>query len=76
MSGLRFYVLCCRNLKALKRHQRTIPLDQMTIVINTLDEEFEAEASQYCANEGIDYVITESNGTPAQGKNSVMDLFQ
>lgn len=76
MAGLRFYVLCCRNIKALKRHQRTIPLDQMTVVINTLDESFESEASQFCANEGIDYVITESNGTPSQGKNSVMDLFQ
>lgn len=76
MASLRFYVLCCRNMYALKRHQRTIPVDQMTIVINTLDESFEAEAAQYCANEGIDYVITESNGTPSKGKNSVLDLFE
>lgn len=63
-------------MHALKRHQRTIPLDQMTIVINTLDEEFENEAVQYCAEQQIECVVTESNGTPAQGKNSVMDLFQ
>lgn len=76
MSGLRFYVLCCRNLKALKRHQKTIPVDQLTIVINTLDEQFKTDAVAYCQEQEIDYAVTESNGTPAQGKNSVMDLFQ
>lgn len=72
---LRYYVLCCRNMHALKRHLRHIPHDQLTIVINTLDEEFKTTAVAYCQEQGVDYAVTESNGTASQGKNSVIDLF-
>lgn len=72
---LRFYALCCRNMHALKRHLRHIPKDQLTIVINTLDQGFQTEAVAFCQAEGVDYAVTESNGTASQGKNSVIDLF-
>ena len=72
---LRYYVLCCRNMNALKRHFRIIPNDQLTVVINTLNSSFQADAIAYCQSEGVEYVVTESNGTASQGKNSVIDLF-
>lgn len=72
---LRYYVLCCRNMWALKRHETTIPKSQLTIVINTLDSDFELQAIAYCQMHDIDYVVTESDGTPATGKNSVIDTF-
>lgn len=72
---LRYYVLCCRNMHALKRHLETIPTDMITFVINTLDSEFESEAVAYCQSEGVECVVTESNGTASQGKNSVIELF-
>lgn len=76
MSNIKFYALCCRNMYALKRHQRTIPLEDLVIVINTLDKEFETDAKLYCLSEGIEYYITESDGGPSVGKNSVLDLFE
>lgn len=53
-----------------------MPLEDLAIVINTLDKEFEAEAVAYCQSEGIEHYVTESNGGPSMGKNSVLDLFQ
>jgi hypothetical protein len=76
MKKVKFYALVCRNMHAVKRHQRTIPKEDLVIVINTLDEAFEELAVLYCLEEGIEYYVTESNGTPSQGKNSVLDLFE
>lgn len=76
MFKVKFYALMCRNLNALKRHQRTIPKEDLVIVINTLDKWFEEEAIKYCMEEGIEWYCTDSNGTPSRGKNSVLDLFE
>lgn len=45
------------------------------VVINSLDIEFIGDMSSFCDNNGINYTITESNGTPSKGKNSVFDIF-
>lgn len=74
--SVKFYALCCRNMYAVKRHQRYIPKEDLVIVINTLDKEFENSAAEYCKTENIEYHITESNGGPSKGKNSVFDIFQ
>lgn len=76
MKKVKFYALCCRNLPALKRHQKTIPLEDLVIVINSLQEGFISQAVEYCQAQGIEHYVTESNGTPSKGKNSVLDLFQ
>ena len=72
---LRYYVLCCRNMNALKRHFDIIPSDELTVVVNTLDSNFQKEAVAYCQSKAVECVVTESNGTASQGKNSVIDLF-
>lgn len=71
-----FYVLASHNLYALKRQFETLPKNQTTIIINTLDRDFQDAAQQYCFSEKIRCVITESDGTAATGKNTFLDLFE
>ena len=77
--SMKFYILTSRSLPALQRHfseeYSNIPKDDAVVVINTLDEEYSILAASYCEDEGIEYHITESNGTPARGKNIMLDLF-
>lgn len=76
---MKFYVLTTRGLDCLKRHvdpdYSAIPKDELVIVINTKDKEYESEAEQWCISEGIEYHVTESNGTAARGKNILFDIF-
>jgi hypothetical protein len=48
---------------------------EILVVINTLNNEFMKEMVEYCEWSGIGYKITESDGTPSTGKNSVFDVF-
>ena len=59
----------------LKHHAKTIPFKDQVVVINSLDNDFIDQASTYCKENSIEYHITESDGTPATGKNSVMKVF-
>jgi len=70
-----FYILCSHNIHALRRQFNTVPLDEATVIINSLDKKFVEEASAYCAENNIRYFITESDGTAATGKNSFLDRF-
>ena len=72
---LRFYVLTTRKFGCLKRHFRSLPKDQTTVVINSTDDLYVAKAYEWCREEGVDVTITESNGKPGKGKNSVLDHF-
>lgn len=76
MNKLKFYVLCCRNLIALKRHEKTVPKEDLCIVINTLDSVFQEHAISYCQEAGIEYHVTASDGTAATGKNCFLDVFE
>ena len=87
MAKLKYYVLCCRGMHATKRHLDFIPKEDLVIVINTWTDipepeaavdnaQYKAEAEAWCIAEGIEYYITESDGTPSTGKNSVMKLFR
>lgn len=76
MSKVKFYALVCRNMKAVVRHERTIPKEDLAIVINSTNPEFVEEAKEYCETSGIEYYITESNDGPSMGKNSVLDIFE
>lgn len=76
---MKFYVLTSGNLQALKRHNdpefSNILKKDTVIVINSLDESYVQEATEYCKAENLEHYITESNGTPSKGKNSVFDIF-
>jgi len=76
---MKFYILTSSNLESLKRHNDKefsgIYKKDTVIVINSLNEEYVKEAKEYCESENLEYYITESNGTPAKGKNSVLDIF-
>ena len=76
MKKIKFYALCCRNIHALKRHLVNIPKEDLIIVINTTETDFQNQAVSYCTDNNIEHYVTESNGGPSKGKNSVFDLFQ
>lgn len=73
--SLRFYVLTSGKIMSLTRQFQTLPKDQTTVVINTLDTEYEFEAIGFCERNGIEWFATDSDGTPATGKNSVLKIF-
>jgi hypothetical protein len=69
-------VLTSCNLKKLKRALVSIgQLEDVVIICNTLDEEYYKKVCEdsYCQNFNI--VRTQSNGTAAKGKQSVIDYF-
>jgi hypothetical protein len=74
-ATLRFYVLTSRNLKCLKRHFVSLPKQHTTVIINTLDKDYESLVQDWCFREKINCVATESNGKPGKGKNAVLDHF-
>ena len=73
---LKFYILVSRNLEKVRRHLKYLDKNEVVFVINTLDKDFEKECSQLLHLKRIPYHITESNGTPAKGKNSLLEIFQ
>jgi len=79
MKRLKYYVLTSNNIDALARHASldysNIPTDLLVVIINTMNKEYEEEASSYCQNAGIEYYVTESNSTPGRGKNTLLQKF-
>lgn len=72
---MKFYILTSRDFFGLKNHALTIPPHDQVVVINSLDESYVQQAKNYCIENNIEYYITESDGTPGTGKNSVMKCF-
>ena len=54
---------------------RKMDIDTVAI-INSKNSDFINEFSSWCENENVKYVITESNGTPSKGKNSVLNFLK
>jgi len=79
MKKFKYYILTSNDVNLLKRHiseeWSNIAKENVVVVINTTSDDYEREAEKWCKDEGIEYHITESNGTPARGKNSVIELF-
>lgn len=61
----------------LKRSiESVIPQTQDVVVVcNTLDSSYAQIATLIAESYGIQCIVTESNGTPARGKNSVLEYF-
>lgn len=74
---LKFYVLISKDVNALQRHFTCSNhnINDLHIVINSLDLDFVMQAEQFCKESNLEYTITESNGKPGRGKNSVLDVF-
>lgn len=72
---MKFYVLTSRSIEGLQRNTKTLPKEDMVVVINTLDDDYRSLAKDHCETNDIEYYITQSDGTPATGKNSVIKLF-
>lgn len=75
MAKLKYYALCSRNLHITKRHLTKIPKNDLVIILNSLNKQYLLDAESWCIENDIEYYITESDGTPATGKNSVFDIF-
>lgn len=75
--------LVSRDIKRAKRAVKTannlFTVQNYTFetvsIINSKNEEFITEFSSWCKENNQKYIITESNGTPAKGKNCCIDFF-
>jgi len=72
---MKFYVLVSSSIQGLYRNCVSLPRKDTVVVINTIDDNYRNLAETYCKKFNIEYYITESDGTAATGKNSVIDLF-
>lgn len=72
---IKYYILVSFDLVGLQRHLEIIPADEQVVIINTQDDNFCRLAEQHCQDNSIEYYVTESDGTPATGKNSVLEKF-
>lgn len=61
---------------ALRRQFKTLRVEDTTVILNSLNEDYLAEAEAYCKEIGVRYFITESDGTAQTGKNSFLDRFE
>ena len=73
--SFKYYVLTSGNIRTLERQFTTLKPNETVVVINSLNKEYVVTAADFCASNNIEYHITESDGTPATGKNSVLDKF-
>ena len=79
MKKFKYYVLTSGHFRGLMRHVdprfSNIPPEDLVVVINTTSEQYIRMASRFCKDLGIEYHITESDGTPGTGKNSLFEVF-
>jgi glycosyltransferase involved in cell wall biosynthesis len=50
--------------------------DEIVVVCNTLDISYVEQARVAARAYNLEFIVTESNGTPAKGKNSVLEIFR
>ena len=68
-----------------KRHLETIPKEDIVYVFNSnvdceihyeRNSQYLVDAKAWAISENLEYYVTDSDGTPSTGKNSVLDIFQ
>lgn len=71
-------VLTSQNSAKLDRCIESVfsQTENVVVVCNTLDTAYVDEAAAVAQKYDIPFIVTESNGTPAKGKNSVLDYFR
>ena len=71
-------VLTSRDVEKLKRCIESVlpQTSDVVVVCNTLDFSFVEQARSVAEEYNVEFLVTESNGTPAKGKNSVLEIFR
>lgn len=76
---LKFYILVSDDIGNLWRHfspgYSNLDPEEVEVIINTENEQDKRDLVQFCNDFEICYHVTESNGTPGKGKNSVLEIF-
>lgn len=50
--------------------------EEVIVVCNTLDTSYVEQARKIAKAYNLEFIVTESNGKPAKGKNSVLEIFR
>ena len=71
-------LLTSRDAEKLKRCIESVlpQTSDVIVVCNTLDFSFVEQARVVAEAYNLEFLVTESNGTPAKGKNSVLEIFR
>ena len=71
-------LLTSRDAEKLKRCIESVlsQTSDVVVVCNTLDFSFVEQAKVVAEAYNLEFLETESNGTPAKGKNSVLEIFR
>ena len=72
---MRFYVLVSGQIESFDQCISMLPNDKVQVVINTTNKSMIPELKERCEHYNVPYIITESDGTPATGKNSLLKCF-
>ena len=76
---LKFYILLTHAEgfhRHFSPHYSNLKPEQVEVVINTKDPDAERDIIELCERYGVFFHITESNGTPARGKNELLKIFE
>lgn len=71
----KFYILWSEFIDNLESVTSNLPHDKTVVIINTLDDEQRDSGVNFCKEHSIEHYVTESDGTPATGKNSLLEKF-
>ena len=76
---LKFYILLSHPegfYRHFSPHYSNLSPDQTEVIINTIYPDAERDIVELCERYGVCYHVTKSNGTPARGKNELLQIFE
>jgi hypothetical protein len=78
MTSILVAILTSGKLKKLIRCIESVlpQTEQIVVVCNTLDFAYVEQARKVTESYNLEFVVTESDGNPAKGKNSVLEIFR
>lgn len=71
-------ILTSRNANKLVRCIESVlsQTNDLVVICNTLDFSYVEQSRKVAEKYNLEFIVTESNGTPAKGKNSVLEIFR
>jgi GT2 family glycosyltransferase len=78
MTSILVAILTSGKLEKLIRCVESVlsQTEEVIVVCNTLDTSYVEQARKVAKAYNIEFIVTESNGKPAKGKNSVLEIFR